>query len=98
MQFFLQNKEAIEKLNGDLGSRFHGKYGGFVKITEIPLPKMRYPLLAYAEFVDNGLKPLPEMPSIVNGHLKPFPRSGLIMNDDDDGDEDDNDLVKISSQ
>lgn len=90
----LQNEEAIEKLHGDLGSRFHGKYGGFVKITEIPLPKMRYPLLAYAEFVDNGLKPLPEMPSIVNRRLKAFPRSGLIVNDDDD----DNDLVKISSQ
>ena len=77
-----------------MGCRFHGKYGGFVKITEIPLPKMRYPLLAYAEFVDNGQKPLPEMPSIVNGCLKPFPRSGLIVNDDND----DNDLVKISSQ
>ena len=46
-----------------------------MKVTMIPYAKRRIqPILAYAEFVENNLLPLPEMPVIVKGRLKAFPR------------------------
>ena len=74
----------MEKLYGTLAVRFNGRYGGFTKITPIQVPKKRlFPLLAYVEYVENNLKPLPEMPTIVKGRLKAFPRSGIIGNGSD---------------
>ena len=52
-----------------------------MKVTNIPLPKKRlFPALAFVEFVENELKPLPEMPTIVKGRLKAFPRANICVN------------------
>lgn len=69
---------------GTLAERFRGRYGGFTKVTPIPLPKKRlFPGLAYVEYVENDLKPLPEMPTIVKGRIRAFPRSGISLNETD---------------
>eukprot|EP00794_Sanderia_malayensis_P010968 gene10968-12130_t len=81
----LGDKEAIDRLYSTLVPRYEGKYGGFVKITPIPFAEKRnYPRLAYAEFVESNLEPLPVMPEIVKGRLKAFPRDDLIIDELDD--------------
>merc|ERR1712076_167389 len=66
---------AINKLYGELAERYEGKYGGFVKVTRIPnKPRKHFPWLAYVEYHDNGLPPLPVMPVCKNGELYGRPR------------------------
>ena len=77
----MQDNDALGKLYGTLAERFSGQYGGFTKVTKLPLPKKKlFPNLAYVEYVGNNLQPLPEMPTIIKGRLKAFPRSGIISN------------------
>jgi len=78
-QILLEDNDALGKLYGTLAERFSGQYGGFTKVTKLPLPKKKlFPNLAYVEYVGNNLQPLPEMPTIIKGRLKAFPRSGII--------------------
>ena len=80
----LQDKDAIEKLYGTLAKRFNGQYGGFTKVTPIPLPEKKlFPNLAYIEYIGNDLKPIPEMPTIVKGKIKGCPRPGIVANEVD---------------
>lgn len=65
----------MQKLYVELVPRYENRYGGFVKVTCIPYPaKRRYPRMAYVEFVDNNLPPLPRLPEVVDGTLVTFPR------------------------
>jgi len=74
----LQDEEALDKLYGELAERYAGKYGGYVKVTGIPnRPNKHFPWLAYVEFQDNGLPPLPVMPVRKNGDLVGRPREFL---------------------
>ncbi|XP_065644149.1 large ribosomal subunit protein bL17 [Hydra vulgaris] len=71
----LKDKEAIEKLYGELSDRYRGKYGGYVKVTKIPnQPNKKFPWLAYVEYQDNNLPALPPMPEVIKGELKGRPR------------------------
>jgi len=74
-KILLHDEEAINKLYGELAERYEGKYGGFVKVTRIPnKPRKHFPWLAYVEYHDNGLPPLPVMPVCKNGELYGRPR------------------------
>ena len=73
--FIIQDEEALDKLYEELVPRYEDRYGGFVKITPIPHPvKRRYPRMAYAEFVDNDLPPIPRLPEVIDGTFVTFPR------------------------
>ncbi len=50
-----------------------------MKVTPVTHQKKQiYPPLAYAEFVEGDLKPLPVMPTLFKGRLKPYPRNNMI--------------------
>lgn len=71
--FFLQNQEALNKVYGPLKERYNDKYGGFVRIVKIPHPPNSiYPRMAFVEFVDNELPPLPELPVIEGGRVRVY--------------------------
>lgn len=77
-KMLLQDQEALNKLYGELSERYAGKYGGFVKVTRIPnKPKKHFPWLAYVEFQNNGLPPLPVVPFVEKGELYGRPREFL---------------------
>ena len=59
----------------ELVPKYEDRYGGFVKVTPIPYPtKRRYPRMAYVEFVDNDLPPIPRLPEVIDGTFVTFPR------------------------
>lgn len=71
----LGDEEALSKLYGDLADRYRGTYGGYVKITPLPIPARKpFPPLAYAEFVGNGLAELPPFPDVRGRSLVGNPR------------------------
>ena len=61
----LQDSDAMDKLYGELRDRyFDAESKNFVTITKIPQGKNKmFKQLAYVEFRDNGLPPLPPMPT-----------------------------------
>ena len=66
---------ALDQLYNKLTVRYQDRYGGFVKIIPIPYPsKRRYPRMAYVEFVDNKLPPIPRLPEIIDGNIVTYPR------------------------
>ncbi|XP_028400166.1 uncharacterized protein LOC114523443 [Dendronephthya gigantea] len=71
----LEDEEALQKLYNKLVPRYEDRYGGFVKVTPIPYPvKRHYPRMAYVEFIDNDLPPIPKLPELTKGKLVTFPR------------------------
>uniref|UniRef100_A0A7M5WJP8 Uncharacterized protein n=1 Tax=Clytia hemisphaerica TaxID=252671 RepID=A0A7M5WJP8_9CNID len=74
-KILLQDEEAINKLYGELADRYRGRYGGFVNITPLPNQKNKhFPWLAYVEYQENDLPPLPVFPEYADGLLKGRPR------------------------
>jgi len=78
----LQDEVALTKLYGELAERYRGRYGGFVKITQIPNKHRKYfPHMAYVEYHENGLPPLPTLPVVRDGELYGIPRD-IVQSDD----------------
>ena len=68
-----QNQDALDKVYGPLKERYIDRYGGFVRIVKIPHPPNSiYPRMAYVEFVDNKLPPMPELPVIEGGRMRVY--------------------------
>jgi len=69
-KILLQDGDAMDKLFDELRERYRNRYGGYVKITPVPVRKYKqYPPLAYVELQDNRLPPLPQLPVLEGGEL-----------------------------